>query len=266
MKSLYLSFAGLILITACNQGPKHPQSSLSGLQSVAAMTAPEILQYADSIDAHTQNLENINSLVYDLPADTKMYVEQYHENGKPILYVEHLDIDGLRDVVSRYYLKNDSLIFISSLQKATDANPAFTARRTYLRNNIIFKTEQKSGVDTAALNKQAYLNKKPEGTNAYKDKLLTFQEALNGKSKFEMIFDKVLSLPDARYLLLKGKIPTGYAASVLVVEPDALIDSLERDPLHFRDKALNFNWEIRGREAVYVPVAASVTSAKGLNK
>lgn len=266
MKSLYLSFAGLMLVAACNQGPKHPQSGLAGLQSVASMTAPEILHYADSIEANIQNLENISSLVYDLPADTKMYVEQYHENGKPLLYVEYLDVDGLREVESRYYLKNDSLIFISSLQKATGTNPAFTAERAYLRNNVAFKAEQKSGADTTALNKQIYSSKKPEGTSAYKDKLLTFQEALTGKHKFEMIFDKVLSLPDAQYLLLKGKIPTGYTASVLIVEPDQLIDSLQRDPLHFRDKALNFSWEIRGREAVYVPVAASVTSARGLNK
>ncbi len=44
------------------------------------------------------------------------------------------------------------------------------------------------------------------------------------------------------------------------------MDSLLKDPLAFKGEKLNIKWEVKDKEAVYVPVAASVTSANGLKR
>ena len=93
----------------------------------------------------------------------------------------------------------------------------------------------------------------------------TLNEVLEGKDKFEMVFDNITTYPDSRYIILKSKIQNSYSASILVKQRDQFIDSLLNDPIDFKAEKLNIKWIIEDREAVYVPVAKN-TSASGLNK
>lgn len=81
-----------------------------------------------------------------------------------------------------------------------------------------------------------------------------------------MYFEQFIDIPEESIIQLKGSGPNGYTANVMVRTADALIDSLQRQPTVFKNEKLNFKWEITDKEAVYVPVGSSMTSAKGLNK
>jgi alpha-galactosidase len=100
----------------------------------------------------------------------------------------------------------------------------------------------------------------------YGDSLNVLNDALSGVNTFEMVFDQYISAEAGSYLLLKSKLPGGYTASVKVNEKDPFIDSVETDPLVFKDTRLSFKWALKNNEALYVPVPVAVTSANGLNK
>lgn len=271
MKALLWSAMGILFFSSCNPGPKHPQADLVKQNDVMTVSAQEILNYADSIDASLPALTKERSLVFKITPDESLFVDQYRNNGQqPVCYVEHATSAGISEITSTYYLKNDSLLLVRRRQtQLKNGLTQFSDQRSFLRNNIVFKTEEKSGPDSSGLARQSFSERKnpqDKTLNPYAEKIVMFKDALAGVNKFELVFDKLVQLPDARHLLLKGKIPNGYSASILVEEPDLLIDSLQNDPRHFNARKLNFNWEIKDHEAVYVPVAANLTSAKGLNK
>lgn len=236
-----------------------------------AMSAQGIVNYADSIEASLGTFTKQSSLVFKISPDESLAVDQYQNtNQQPVLYVAYTSSAGTNDIVSKYYLKNDSLLLVRSQQKQLkNGLTHFSDQRSFLRNNIVFKIEEKSGTDSSSLDQQNFAEKKSpqdKTLNPYTEKIATFKDALAGLNKFELVFDKLVQLPDAHYLLLKGKMPNGYNASVLIEEPDLLIDSLQNDPMHFNARKINFNWKVRDQEAIYVPVAANLTSASGLNK
>lgn len=235
------------------------------------MSEQGILNYADSIEASLAAFTKQSSLVFKISPDESLAVDQYQNtNQQTILYVEHASSAGINDVESKYYLKNDSLLLVRRQQKQLkNGLTHFSDQRSFLRNNIVFKMEEKSGTDSSSLARQNFVEKKSpqdKTLNPYTEKIATFKDALAGLNKFELVFDKLVQLPDARYLLLKGKMPNGYNASILIEEPDLLIDSLQNDPIHFNARKINFKWKVKDQEAIYVPVAANLTSASGLNK
>lgn len=263
---LYL-LPAFLFIAACNQQPKHPQADLIKQASATAMTDKSILQFTDSISANLSRLEKQSSLVY-LLGTKSMYVEKYSWNGRPVVYIAQTDDDLISSNTKKYYFKNDSLILV---QENTGSNKSlFTATRTYLRNNIAFKKEQSSSATAVALPQAPYQTIKDKNGAAqeedYKRHLTSLEEAIAGKNQFEMVFDAFISLPEESVIRLKGKAQNGYSASILVKATDPLIDSLTHAPAKFKNEKLNFKWKIEDKEAVYVPVAARVTSASGLNK
>jgi hypothetical protein len=271
MKALLWSAIGFLFFSSCNPGPKHPQAGLVQQNGVMTMSEQEILNYADSIDASLAALTKESSLVFKISPDESLAVDQYRNaSQQPVCYIEHNSTAGISDIVSTYYLKNDSLLLVRKQQtQLKNGLTQFNDQRSYLRNNIVFKVEEKSGTDSSGLTTKRFAEKKnpqDKTLNPYKEKLGIFKEALSGLNKFELVFDKLVQLPDARYLLLKGKIPNGYSASILIEEPDLLIDSLQNDPNHFRARKIDFKWKVKDHEAIYVPVAAGLTSASGLNK
>ena len=269
MKTAYLvfSFSALIGISGCSQQPKHPQADLISQAAATAMTDKTIGVLADSIDANLNQLEKQSSLVY-LQGEQSMYAERYSANGKAILYVEQRDNGLINRQTKKYYFKNDSLILV---QESKKINNDYTDTRIFLRNNIAFRKEQRQANSSSALQTKPYLSLKSIKDNSlkeddYKQNIRTLDEAIAGNNQYEMLFDQFIEIPGENIIQLKSKAQNGYTASILVKDPDAFIDSLKNNPKSFRNEKLNFKWKVEDKEAVYVPVAAKVTSAKGLNK
>lgn len=269
MKIPYLIYSALLipLLFGCTQGVKHPQAALINQSSATAMTDESILHYADSIQSNLKNLEKQSSLVY-LQGEQSMYVEKYSANGKPVLYEEYLDNKLISSEIRKYYLKNDSLIL---LQESHKSNKGWNETRTFFRNNISFKKDQRSGATDSELKKKPYVLVKStassiQTTEKEEAQLKKMDDAIAGSGLFAMNFDQFIDIPEESIIQLKNSEPNGYISNVIVNTPDELIDSLQHHPLKFKGKKINFRWEIQDREAVYVPVGAKVTSAKGLNK
>ncbi|MBB2149837.1 hypothetical protein [Pedobacter gandavensis] len=269
---LLFSIPLLLILLSCNQQPKHPQANLIKQSSATAMTDESILQYVDSINAHLAALEKQSSLIF-LQGEQSMYVEKYNANGKPVLYEQNLDNKLISNRSTKYYLKNDSLLF---LQETIKTNNGATETRHYFRNNIAFKKEQRTAPSYAALKKQPFLAvtassttpaTTPAQTTGNEEKQLKIMEdAIGQKGPFALFFEGFIDIPEESIIQLKGSDRNGYTANVIVRTTDALIDSLQRQPSKFKNEKLNFKWEISDKEAVYVPVGANITSAKGLNK
>ncbi|NQX40375.1 hypothetical protein SAMN05421820_105255 [Pedobacter steynii] len=269
MKTSYILFClpALFTIFSCSQQPKHPQADLISQSAATAMTDKTIGVLADSIDANLSQLEKQSSLVY-LQGEQSMYAERYSANGKAILYVEHRDNGLINSQTKKYYFKNDSLILVQENKKT---NNDYTDTRIFLRNNIAFRKEQRKANAASVLQTKPYLSLKSIKDNTtkeedYKQNIRTLDEAIAGNNQYEMLFDQFIDIPGENIIQLKSKAQNGYTASILVKEPDAFIDSLKSNSQSFRNEKLNFKWKVEDKEAVYVPVAAKVTSAKGLNK
>lgn len=269
MKIFYIacSLAAFPVLFGCNQQPKHPQADLITQSAATAMTDKTIRILADSIDANLDHLEKQSSLVY-LQGEQSMYAERYSSNGKAVLYVEQKDNDLINSRTKKYYFKNDSLILVQERNKSGNE---YTDTRVFLRNNIAFSKEQRKGSSISELLTRPYLSVKSIRDNSireegYKQNVRTLDEAIAGNNQYEMVFDQFIDIPDENIIQLKSKAQNGYTASILVREPDAFIDSIKAMPGNFRNEKLNFKWKVEDKEAVYVPVAAKVTSAKGLNK
>jgi hypothetical protein len=268
MRNSVLLFILSILFFSCQQGPKHPQAELLSQASPTAMNQQEIIQYADSIEAGLGVLDKAVSLIY-LSGENFFYIEKYSINGKPLIMVKQSKNEGISSSTEKYYFKNDSLVLIRKIASSTKpSTEAVKNKRIFIRNNVPFKEDLRSAAnqnDLAKLPFQEYRNAKMPSTN-YGDSLVVLNDAIAGVNNFEMVFDQYIAAEAGSYLLLKSKLPGGYTASVKVNERDPFIDSVETDPLVFKDTKLSFKWALKNNEALYIPVPVEVTSAKGLNK
>ncbi|WP_143095961.1 hypothetical protein [Pedobacter insulae] len=250
----------VILTTAVSCNPfksDHPQASLSDENKTTGLTAPSILRYADSVDKMLNQLPKSQSLVYML-GDLSFYVEKYGTT----LFVERAYNGAESNSLKKYYFRNDSLmLFKSSQELANEEGTVFKDERVYMRNHTVFKKDSRTAVSASALKSLAFIDV-PLTDNVSPDKIYlndveALQQALDGVGKFDMIFESISTYPDSRYITLRNKDQNGYAASVLVKERDSFIDSLLNYPMLFKDKKLNFKWEVVDGEAVYVPVSGN---------
>ena len=268
MKTLCLPFL-LLLLYSCQQKPKHPQAGLTSVET-SVMTAPSILNYADSVDAGLNGLNKQTSLVYQL-GDAAMYTEGYSANGKTLLYIQYFNNEGVSSQTGKYYFKNDSLILVreSSLTNRVNGS-VYEDKRSFLRNNISFKKESRSASSAAALQTKPYAlisaSQTARRTGEFVEIVKILKDAISGANKFDLVFDHIIIVPPESHILLKSRIPNGYSANIVVNDTDLFIDSLINQPALFKNQKLHIKWEIKDKEAVYVPVAARLTSASGLNK
>lgn len=262
---LFISVVSL-LFSACTNQAKHPQADLANQSASPAETEKSILHYADSVDAQYASLEKHVSLIYQ-SGNLSLFVEKLSENGKPALYVEHSSNEGLTDKAVKYYYEKDSLVLVKeNIKRTKDQVTVFEEKRIYLRNNIPFSQDHRLATSFSALQNKPFSPLKASGSEDYAEQITVLNDALTGSNKFDMIFDQFITSPEGQYLLLKSKIPGSYTSSIAVKNNDLFIDSLIEYPSIFKDAKLNINWEIKDKEAVYVPVAASVTSASGLKR
>jgi hypothetical protein len=257
MKTYIFVLLGFIFTTlfSCNQfKADHPQANLSDENKTTDLTAQSVLVFKDSIDKNLHLLAKNQSLVYML-GDLSFYVEQYGDS----LFVEHAYNGAESNSIKKYYFRNDSLIlYQTGNELVNDEGIVFKDERTYLRNHTVFKKDTRTAGSAAALKSLPYmdisLNENASPDKTYLDNVNSLKSVLNGTDKFDMVFESIRTYPDSRYIILRNKEPNSYTASILVKEKDAFIDSLLNYPILFKDKKLNFKWEVVDREAVYVPL------------
>lgn len=271
MKSVYILIVVILFSTVIGCNPfksDHPQAALSNAYTTD-LNAKTITQYAESIDKQIPLLQKTTSLVYML-GDLSFYVEKYAQHDQAVLMVEHTISGGMRSYLKRYYFRNDSLILeVLNNQLGEEDGPIVKDRRTYLRNNTVFKLEERSASPETAIKSLPYINlsltKAAQSDQSHLENIKTLNQVLAGADRFDMVFESITTYPDSRYIVLRSKVQNSYTASILVNEKDALIDSLLNSPSSFKDQKLNFNWIVKDQEAIYVPVASN-TSANGLNR
>ncbi|RZJ74227.1 MAG: hypothetical protein EOO47_21470 [Flavobacterium sp.] len=256
-------------ILGCNQFKSdHPEAALSD-EFATDLTAKSIIEYSNQIDQKQLKLKKKTSLVY-LLGDLSFYVEKFTENGNTVLITEHAYNGGASNTLKAYYFRNDSLVLEKvSNELSNNEGKIIKNSRTFLRSNTVFKTENRTAPAEDAAEALPYvdvpLSVSSKNDKTYLETVKTLNEVLEGKDRFDMVFENITTYPDSRYIILRSKVQNSYSASILVQQRDQLIDSLLNNPRDFKDEKLNLNWKVIDREAVYVPVAND-TSAKGLNK
>jgi len=264
--------AGITQLYSCqNFKSDHPQAQLVGQASATNMTVESVIAFAEDIEHSKDNLKKLSSLVYERGPE-KLFVEHYFNDHGDQVYIENVQPESMERNSRRFYLKNDSLVLVTENKiENSAAGKAYTESRTYLRNYTVFKREVKRASNLTALTGTAFQEQDIKQVTAdYKKDIEHLQDALARRGDFDLVFDKIASYPDASFIILKSKSPNGYAASIELVSKDAFIDSLQQDPMHFKENKLNFNWKVEGMDAIYVPsgspVSSSSTSASGLNR
>jgi hypothetical protein len=268
MRVLPILSIALMFAAACTQGPKHPQASLINQNSATAITEQSILLLADSIDKEDANMEKRTSLVYQM-GDMSMYAEQYSTNGKTIMLAEYTNNAGINNSTKKFYFKNDSLVYVKENNtNLKDGKNNYENVRTFLRNNIPFKKEARASNSLSVLNSESFQALKPaeiKNTN-FTEAIATINDAINGTNMFDLVFDDIIKMPNETRIVLKAKSPGLYNSNIIVKETDNYIDSILKDPLLFKEQKLNLRWRVADKEAIYVPVDAGKTSAKGLKR
>jgi hypothetical protein len=272
MKNTFLLCIGLMMLTfqSCNYfKSKHPQAGLAEDGSTE-MTDKSILQFTAGTDKDLNKFIKEISLVFST-GDLSMYVEKYSMFNGAKLYKTFTTNGITSEIVKSYYFKNDSLILIKEKSKLrNEEGEVFHNVRTYMRNNIIFKIDSRTARSSEAIQKLPYLIVQPAGNKypaeSYTDDIKVLDDAVNGVDKFALVFDNITTYPEYHYINLKSATTGNYKSAILVQTRDSFIDSLLTVPSMFKDQKLKIKWKIVDREAVYVPVADTTTSASGLNR
>lgn len=247
---------GLIFATllSCNQfKADHPQANLNDENKSTNLTSQSVLAFKDSVDKNLHQLHKKQSLVYML-GDLSFYVEQYGDS----LFIEHAYNGAESNSIKKYYFKNDSLIlYQTGNELVNDEGIVLKEERTYLRNHTVFKKDSRTATSVSSLKSLPFievsLNEKAIPDHTFLENVNTLKNVIDGNDKFDMVFESIRTYPDSRYITLRSKEPNSYSASILVKERDSFIDSLLNYPILFKDKKLNFKWEVVDREAIYLP-------------
>lgn len=267
-RNLYSCLCLVLVLCSCQYFKSdHPQAALIDQSTTTGMNEKSVIAFAEDIEHSKDNLKRLSSLVYKRGQD-ELFVENYfNEHGDEILIEYHQTATAMDQSSRRFYFKNDSLILVTaSGTNNQSAKKSYTESRTYLRNYTVFKKEIKSAESVTELVTAAFQpeDAKQVSTEDYKGAIDRLRHALNRTDEFELVFDRITEFPDATFLELTSKVPNGYTASIELEAQDAFVDSLKRDPLHFKNNKINFNWKVVDMQAIYVPSGS--TSAKGLNR
>lgn len=265
--NLYGAVGLLLLLSSCQQKPKHPQARMINQSSATALDDQAVIAFAEDIEHDKDNLKKLSSLVYTRGQEN-FFVEQYfNDHGDQVLVAHQQTMPSMEESSKRYYFRNDSLVLVTTnTQHIVGNEQSFEESRTYLRNYTVFKRESKVANSAAALNTSAFAPVEAGPAEDYKASVTRLFDALQRKNEFELVFDKITRFPDASFISLKSLNPNGYTAQVELQSTDAFVDSLMRGPVHFKDNKINFNWKVEDMRAIYVPSGSTSTSASGLNR
>ncbi|WP_316779249.1 hypothetical protein [Pedobacter antarcticus] len=274
MKFKLLSGLAIILLlfsSSCKYfRSSHPQADILSDEAATNLNDKTILNFAAGVDRELPKFRKQYSLIYT-SGDLSVYTEKFSDYNNSMLYRIYSNNGSLSSSVKSYYFRADSLMLIREKSKFMNQDAElFRDSRTYLRNGIVFGMDTRTASSADALRTLPFLPlsaaELKTRENNFEDEIKGMDDALTGKDKFEMVFDNIATYPDARFIMLKSKSRSNYKAAILVEQKDTFIDSLLNYPGKFRDTQLKFKWVIEDKQAVYVPVSATNTSASGLNK
>ncbi len=270
LQSLLYAVLIIFLFQGCNFKSKHPQAEIADEAGDTGIDDKSVLRFSAGVDRNISNFKKEYSLVY-MSGDLSLYAEKYSRYSNGMLYRTYSANGTTSDVTKSYYFKNDSLILVKESSRFLNGEgQVLKDTRTYLRNNVTFKIDSRTASSEEAIHTLPYLSVQPADnkypTENYINDIKAMDDAIRGTDKFEMVFQNITTYPDSRYIILKSKHPGNYTASILVKNNDPLIDSLVNMTSVFKDEKLKFKWKVVDNEAVYVPVADTITSASGENK
>ncbi|WP_423147413.1 hypothetical protein [Rubrolithibacter danxiaensis] len=244
----FLFFGLVILLNSCNQfNQKHPQAGI-GEQS-PPLNEESILRYVDSVNNNLPHFTKTESLIYTLD-QLSFFVTKYSAGELPVLYINTGTRGDTVTYVKKYYLKNKHLVFYEEQQNNSSRPDPFVVSRAYMRNNVIFYSEEKQAATEEEL-KTIQFKRSEITTHNYADEITRLENALQQQGDFNLVFDDITAYPKARYIILSRNVVNAYRAPVLVEKEDDFIKELSSNKEKYKGRKLQLKWTIRNNEAIY---------------
>ena len=247
--SLFICFNSVL--TSCDRLYSNNLSgeNYSGISRDLA-TEDKIAVYADSINAVLPFCEETKSMVYTL-GDYSFQVSRFKHHDKIVLYIEQGNNGEYRSVEKRYYIEDNMPALL--VERSVDSRKSLRYSNTYFKQGKVFIAEQKSGsAKEMNIQNAGFKEASLEAVDHYQE-LETYEDALNQRRKFDLVFEEIAECPKAKYLILSRKEINSYRAPVKVEVEDEFIRELYSNPLRYRGEKLDISWKINSNnETVYL--------------
>jgi len=213
-------------------------------------TVHDINHYADSVNSLLPVSRISKSLVYYL-GDYSFQITKYVKDNKPFLYIE--DGNGSEHGNSRkyYYIKDNAInLIIESTSTLHDSTP-FKTIKSYLKGDSVFYTHEKKGGDKSLTKNRPFteIQTKPFTTITL---IGFFEEALNQRGKFDLVFQGIADCAKAKYLIFSKDEFNAYRTPIKVELEDEFVHELSTNPLRYRGEEMDIDWHLdNNNEAIY---------------
>lgn len=215
--------------------------------SAGFSTEQEVALYADSINTVLPLCKEVKSMVYSL-GDYSFQVSKFLQHGETVLYVEHGNSGEYGSVEKRFYIENRAPVLL--MERSTDNTKAIKFSKTYFREGRAFTTRERLGMNEMEIRDASYKGAEP--ATVYYRTLETYEDAINQRRKFDLVFEEIAECPKAKYLILSRKEINSYRAPIKVEVEDEFIHELYSNPLRYRGEKLDITWRMNANnEAVY---------------
>lgn len=214
-------------------------------------TENEINIYTDSLKSLLPFSKEFKSMIYSL-GDYSFQVRKYMYKGQPLLYIESGDNGEYGKTENHYYIKDGKLTLVVENFFTNTGPKSFTSRKIYFNEGKMMYAEQRSGLNRLDVQSKEY-EKTDLPVIDHIAQLTTFEDALNKRGRFDLVFEGITEYPKAKYLIFSKKEINAYRAPIKVENEDEFIHELFANPLRYKGEKLDINWNINGlNEAVYL--------------
>jgi hypothetical protein len=240
-------FSSFIISLDKNLSPQAPSESLSEPQ---LLNETQINIYAAKLNSLLPTARKLQSMIYTR-GDYSFQITKYLNNGRPFLYVENGVSTSGGPVERRYYVRDKDLLYVLENQNTVATEPSFTTIRTYFRNNKLISAEKKAGLTRDELNASAFEQIALPKTSYYSH-IPFFEDALNRRGAFELVFNSITECSKAKYLVFSNNEIDGYRAPVRVESEDEFIHELSSNPGKYQGEKMDIDWNLSpNNEIVY---------------
>lgn len=213
-------------------------------------TEYQISLYADSINTLLPFCEVKNSMVYTL-GDYSFRVSKYLHGGQTVLYIERGDSGEYGSTEKYYYVKDNMPVLLDERSVITNSPKPFYYNQVYFKQGKVFNSKQKSGLNAIEIRDEQFEKTEIDYID-HNLALRTFEDALNQRKEFDLVFEGITACPKAKYIILSRKEVNSYRSAVKVEIEDEFIQELCSNPLRYKGEKLEINWSTNdSNEAVY---------------
>ena len=209
----------------------------------------EIDLFADSVISILAECDEARSMIYSR-GNQSFQVKRYSLQGLPVLYAENSEGGELGKVQRRYFVKDGALVMIDEFSALVNGDTEGMALKSYFRNGQLFRATQTAGIDSDI--RPAQFKEAENRFEDYANKLLVFEDAINQRGRFDLVFQGIAANPKTKYLILSKDEINAYRAPVRVDADDEFIRELLSNPSRYRGEKLDIQWRLNElNEAVY---------------